>query len=63
MKGLAEGLITNALAAYTWMTQFENVLPIRGIQKMDELEQCLSFMQNSPKYTEEINSFVEKDRK
>ncbi|MCQ2248428.1 MAG: aldo/keto reductase [Treponema sp.] len=63
MKGLAGGLITNSKAAYTFMTQFENVLPIWGIQHMHELEEWLDFMKDSPVYDEEMKAFVEEDKK
>ncbi|HBG65302.1 MAG TPA: aldo/keto reductase [Treponema sp.] len=63
MKGLAGGLITNAKAAYTFMTQFSNVLPIWGVQHMHELEQWLAFMEDSPEYDAEMQAFVERDRK
>ena len=63
MKGLAGGLITNSKAAYTFMTQYDNVLPIWGIQHMSELEEWLSFMENSPSYDVEMQKFVEEDKK
>ena len=63
MKGLAGGLITNSKAAYTYMTQFDNVLPIWGIQHLSELEEWLSFMKDSPEYDEEMRAFVEQDKK
>lgn len=63
MKGLAGGLITNSKAAYTYMTQFDNVVPIWGIQHMSELEQWLSFMENSPAYDDQMKAFVEQDKK
>lgn len=63
MKGLAGGLITNSLAAYTFMTQYDNVLPIWGIQHMNELEEWLSFMKDSTVLTDEIRAFIEKDKK
>ena len=63
MKGLAGGLITNSLAAYTFMTQYDNVLPIWGIQHMNELEEWLEFMKTSPVLTEELRAFIEKDKK
>ena len=63
MKGLAGGLITNSLAAYTFMTQYDNVLPIWGIQHMNELEEWLSFMKDSPVLTDEIRAFIEEDKK
>ena len=44
MKGLAGGLIHNSKAAMAYMTQFDNVLPIWGIQKISELEEWLSYM-------------------
>lgn len=63
MKGLAGGLITNSKAAYTFMTQFDNVLPIWGIQRMNELEEWLSFMKESPVYDEKMRQFIEEDKK
>ena len=63
MKGLAGGLITNAKAAYTFMTQYDNVLPIWGVQRMNELEEWLSFMENSPVFDDEMRHFVEDDKK
>lgn len=63
MKGLAGGLITNSKAAYTFMTQYENVLPIWGIQHMSELEEWLSFMKDSPVYDKLMQDFVANDKK
>lgn len=63
MKGLAGGLITNSKAAYTFMTQYDNALPIWGIQKMSELEEWLSFMKDSPVFDEEMKDFIEQDKK
>ncbi|MCR5762212.1 MAG: aldo/keto reductase [Treponema sp.] len=63
MKGLAGGLITNSKAAYTYMTQFDNVLPIWGVQKMSELEEWLSFMKDSPVYDQATKAFIEQDKK
>lgn len=63
MKGLAGGLINNSKAAMAFMTQFDNVLPIWGIQKMSELEEWLAFMEETPEMTEEITAFIEKEQK
>ena len=63
MKGLAGGLITNSKAAYTFMTQFDNVLPIWGVQRMNELEEWLSFMKDSPVYDEKMRLYIEEDKK
>ncbi|MDR2656052.1 MAG: aldo/keto reductase [Oscillospiraceae bacterium] len=62
MKALSGGLITNSAAAYAWMSQFENVLPIWGIQRENELDEFLSYMKNPPVYAGELKAAVEKDR-
>lgn len=63
MKGLAGGLIHDSKAAMAFMTQYDNVLPIWGIQKMEELEEWLAFMDETPEYTDEIKAYVENERK
>lgn len=62
MKGLSGGLLNNAEACMGFMSQYE-VLPIWGIQRMEELEQWLGFFTREISYTDEIRSFVERDRK
>ena len=56
MKGLAGGLIHDSKAAMAFMTQFDNVLPIWGVQRMSELEEWLAFMDETPEYTDEIRA-------
>ena len=63
MKGLSGGLITNSAAACAWMGQFDNVLPIWGVQRETELEEFLSYMDNTPEMNEEISQLIEQDRK
>ncbi len=63
MKALSGGLITNSAAAYAFEAQFDNVLPIWGVQRMSELEEFLSYIACPPTMTEEIRSLIEKDRK
>lgn len=63
MKSLSGGLINNAKAAYAYAAQYDNVLPIWGIQRMSELEEFLSFVKNPPVMDEEIKTLIEKDRK
>ena len=62
MKGLAGGLITNSQAAMAYMTQFNNVVPIWGIQHDHELDEWLSYMENTPENTPDIQAFFEKER-
>lgn len=63
MKALSGGLITNAKAAYAFEAFYKNVLPIWGIQREQELDEFLSFIDNPPEMTEEIKAFIEKDKK
>jgi predicted aldo/keto reductase-like oxidoreductase len=62
MKGLAGGLIHDSRAAMAYMTQFDNVLPIWGVQKLSELEEWLSYMDETPAYTKEIADYVDKGK-
>lgn len=62
MKGLSGGLITNSAAAMAFMTQFDNTLPIWGIQRERELDEFLSYMDNTPEWNDEFAAFVEADR-
>lgn len=63
MKGLAGGLISNSKAAFSYMSQFDHVLPIWGIQRMTELEEWLSYMDNPPAMDDDIRQFIEAEKK
>jgi predicted aldo/keto reductase-like oxidoreductase len=58
MKGLAGGLINNSKAAMAFMSQFDNALPIWGIQRESELQEWLSYMENTPTMTEEMKAYI-----
>ena len=62
MKALSGGLITNSAAAYAYLAQYDNVLPIWGVQRETELDEFLSYIDNPPKLTEEIKDLIAKDR-
>lgn len=63
MKGLSGGLITNSAAAYAWQAQFDNTLPIWGVQRESELDEFLSYIDNPPSMEDaEIKAVIEKDR-
>ena len=62
MKGLSGGLLNNAAACHAFMQQYENVVPIWGVQRMEELEQWLSLAETSGTMTEELKAVIEKDR-
>ena len=61
MKALSGGLITDSRAAFAYISMYDNVLPIWGIQREEELRQWLSYMDEAPTMTDEIRSIIEKD--
>lgn len=62
MKALSGGLITNSAAAYAWQLQYDNVLPIWGIQRERELDEFLSYQDNEPSVNDpEIKAIIDKD--
>lgn len=62
MKGLAGGLITRSEAAMAFIRTQPNVLPIWGIQREQELAEWLSYFEKTPEMTDEIRSYIEKER-
>lgn len=62
MKALSGGLITNSAAAYAFEAQYENVLPIWGVQRESELDEFISYIKNPPEMTEEIKELIARDR-
>ena len=63
MKALSGGLITNSAAAYAFEAQYDNMLPIWGVQRMSEMEEFLSYIDCPPQMTDEIRAVIEHDRK
>jgi predicted aldo/keto reductase-like oxidoreductase len=63
MKALSGGLITNSAAAYSYLAQFDNVLPIWGVQREKELDEFISYIDNPPVMNEEITAIIESDKK
>ncbi len=62
MKALSGGLITNSAAAYAFLAQYDNVLPIWGVQRESELDEFLSYIENPPVMNDEIKSVIKHDR-
>jgi len=62
MKGLCGGLLTNAKAAFAFLRQYENVVPIWGIQKMDELNEFLECEANPPALDTAMLAAIEADK-
>jgi uncharacterized protein len=63
MKALSGGLITNAKAAYAYIAQFENVLPIWGIQRETELDEFIAMQSAPPRMDAETRALIQEDRK
>lgn len=62
MKALSGGLITNSAAAYAFEAQFDNVLPIWGVQREKELDEFLSYITDPPEMTDALREVIEQDR-
>jgi predicted aldo/keto reductase-like oxidoreductase len=63
MKALSGGLITDSAMAYAYLAQFDNVAPIWGIQRENELDEFLSYNDHPPVLTEAMKERIENDRK
>jgi predicted aldo/keto reductase-like oxidoreductase len=62
MKALSGGLITDSAAAYAFMAQYDNVLPIWGVQRERELNEFLSYEKNPPAWNEAVEAVIERDK-
>lgn len=62
MKALSGGLITNSAAAYAHAAQYDNVLPIWGVQREKELDEFLSYITNPPVMTQELADEIAEDK-
>lgn len=63
MKAISGGLLTNSKACMAFIARFDNVLPIWGIQRENELDEWLSFFESDPEEDETISAVIEADRK
>jgi predicted aldo/keto reductase-like oxidoreductase len=63
MKALSGGLITSAASTFAFLRQFENVVPIWGIQRDRELDEFLILETHPPKLDAAMMKVIEKDRR
>lgn len=63
MKALSGGLITHSAAACAWLTRFEHLVPIWGIQRERELDEFLSYIPTPPALDDALSVCIEADRK
>lgn len=62
MQPLCGGVVQNIPLAFGFLHQYENVIPLWGIQTKDELEQILYFNEHPPVIDEKFQQDVEKIR-
>jgi len=62
MKALSGGLITDAAASFAFLRQFDNVLPIWGIQRESELDEFIAFEEAPPLLDEALSEKIHADR-
>ncbi|MCL1863048.1 MAG: aldo/keto reductase [Defluviitaleaceae bacterium] len=63
MKALCGGILSNAKAAFAFLRQYPEVVPIWGIQKMSELEEILGYEKNPPSLDDALQKEIEADKK
>jgi len=61
MKALSGGLITNSAAAYAFLAQFDNLIPIWGVQRENELDEFISYQNKPPVLDENAKRLIERD--
>lgn len=62
MKALSGGLITHAAAAFAFLRQYENVVPIWGIQELSQLDEFLALEKNPPILDEAMWQVIQRDK-
>lgn len=62
MKAMSGGLITRAEVAYAYLDQYDNVLPIWGVQRPEELQQFIDCGKNPPVLDEEMLNYIQAER-
>lgn len=63
MKGMSGGLITNSEVSFSFLRQYDNVVPIWGVQRESELDEFLALEENPPVLNEKMWQTIEQDRK
>jgi aryl-alcohol dehydrogenase-like predicted oxidoreductase len=62
MKALAGGLITNARSAFAFLRQYDNVVPIWGIETEAQLKEFLSMEEQPPLLDRQMRETIDRDR-
>ncbi|NIA22150.1 MAG: aldo/keto reductase [Anaerolineaceae bacterium] len=62
MKALSGGLLTNAASAFAFLRQYQNVVPIWGVQTESELDEFVALEADPPAMDEAMKAGIETDR-
>ncbi|MCL2343650.1 MAG: aldo/keto reductase [Firmicutes bacterium] len=62
MKGLAGGLLTDARACCAFLEQYDNVVPIWGVETMAQLLEWIALGENPPVLDDALLAVIEQDR-
>ena len=62
MKAMSGGIISSPEAAYAFFTQFDNAVPIWGVQKQSELDDFLGYADRGVTLTPELQAVIDQDR-
>jgi predicted aldo/keto reductase-like oxidoreductase len=62
MKAMSGGLLTDARLAFAALRQYENIVPIWGIQREKELAEFLALEADPPSMDEAMQAAIERDK-
>jgi len=62
MKGMGGGILSNAKAAFTFLRQYDSVIPIWGMQTMEELDEFLRYEASPPRLDDTLQRVIDTDR-
>ena len=62
MKALCGGILTNAKAAFVFLRQYKNIVPIWGIEKLQELEEFIAYENNPPALDDDLRKIIQTDK-
>ncbi|HEX3026692.1 MAG TPA: aldo/keto reductase [Clostridia bacterium] len=63
MKAMSGGLIRHPEAAFAFLRQYANVLPIWGVQREEELDEFLGYEKNPPALDDRMKQLIEDERR
>ena len=62
MKAMGGGIIREVPATFAFIRHHDNVVPIWGVQKMEELEQFIELQKNPPAWDDAMKALAQKEK-